>query len=430
MGTFLSVVYGSIVTVPIRDVARDLGVSIGAASLVITAMSLSFGALMPLGGWVGNRFGRRNVYCVGTAVLTLTGIAASFAPNLTVLVALRFVQGSASATVTPIVIAILAELYPPGERARALAGWALANGLGQALGPPLGGVIASVFGWRATFLAPAVFGLIATVAAWRYVPADPGRRVPLEWRGAAALTVGALLISSAVAGMPQTGLASAAFIVPIALGAAFVVLFVVTTRRAEHPFVSPAIFSEPSFVRSSLAVFTGTFLLGATGLGIPLYLTHALEMPIALAGFVSLALPVAMVFSARPSSGFVHRTSSTAGMRVGLAAAIVTGSALALATTLRIPIPALMAVVFVTGVGLSFIHTSCAVGSTATAASRYGAGVGLFNLIRVVGTSLGTAWIALIVQNTNDAYGLAFGGAAVVAAVGLAATFAVPPDRA
>lgn len=429
MGTFVSVVYGTIVTVPIRDVARDLGISIGAASLIITAMSLSFGALMPLGGWVGNRFGRRTVYCIGTGMLTLTGIAASFAPNLPVLVGLRFLQGSASATITPIVIAILAELYPPGERAKALAGWALANGLGQALGPPLGGVIASAFGWRATFLAPAFFGLIATIAAWRYVPADPGRRTPLEWRGAASLTVGALLVSSAVAGMPQTGLASAAFLVPLAVGAAFVALFVVTTRRAEHPFVSPAIFGEPSFVRSSIAVFTGTFLLGATGLGIPLYLTHALEMPIAIAGFVSLSLPVAMVFSARPSSGFVHRTSSTAGMRVGLGAGIVTASALALATAFRIPIPALMAVVFVTGVGLSFIHTSCAVGSTATPAARYGAGVGLFNLIRVVGTSLGTAWIALVVQNSTTAYGLAFAGAAVVAAVGLGGTFAVPPDR-
>lgn len=428
MGTFLSVVYGSIVTVPIRDVARDLGVSIGAASLIITAMSLSFGALMPIGGWVGNRFGRRNVYCIGTLVLTLTGIAASFAPNLPVLVGLRFLQGCASATITPLVIAILAELYHPSERARALAGWALANGLGQALGPPLGGVIASAFGWRATFLAPALIGVIATVAAWRYVPADPGQRIPLEWRGAGALTIGALLISSAVAGMPQTGLASVTFLAPIVIGAAFVALFVMTTRRAAHPFVSPAVFSEPSFVRSAVAVFTGTFLLGATTLGIPLYLTHALEMPIALAGFVSLALPVAMVLSARPSSGFVHRTSSTAGMRVGLGAAIVMGGALALATQLRIPIPALMAVVFVTGVGLSFIHTSCAVGSTATAAARYGAGVGLFNLIRVVGTSLGTAWIALVVQNSTTAYGFAFAGASVVAALGLAATFAVPRD--
>ena len=121
MGTFVSVVYGSIVTVPIRDVARDLGTSIGPASLVITAMSLSFGALMPLGGWVGNRFGRRTVYCIGTAVLSLAGIAASFAPNLPVLVGLRFFQGVSSATITPVVIAILAELYSPAERARALA---------------------------------------------------------------------------------------------------------------------------------------------------------------------------------------------------------------------------------------------------------------------------------------------------------------------
>jgi len=428
MGTFVSVVYGSIVTVPIREVARDLGISIGAASLVITAMSLSFGALMPLGGWIGNRFGRRRVYCIGTGALTLAGIAAAFAPNLPILVALRLLQGAASATITPVVIAILAEIHPPGERARALSGWALANGLGQALGPPLGGVIASLFGWRADFLAPAVFGVLAVLAAWRFVPPDLGTRTPLEWRGAGALTVGALAISSAIAGMPQVGPASPSFLVPLVVGAAFVTVFVQTTCRAEHPFVSPAVFGEPSYVRSAVAVVCGTFLLGASTLGIPLYLTHALRMPVASAGFVTLALPVAMVFSARPSSGFVHRTSSTAGMRVGLVAAIVMGCVLALATTERLPIPGLMAVIFVTGIGLSFVHTSCAVGSTATVAARYGAGVGLFNLIRVVGTLLGTAWVAFVIQNAPDAYAPAFGGAAIVAAIGFAGTFAVPRD--
>ena len=205
-------------------------------------------------------------------------------------------------------------------------------------------------------------------------------------------------------------------------------LFARLTYTAAHPFVSPAVFSDRSYQRSVVAVVGGTFLLGASTLGVPLYLTRALNMPVAFAGFVSLALPVAMVLSARPTSGFVHRTSSTAGMRVGLSSAIVMGVALAWATSVRLPIPGLMIVIFITGAGLSFIHTSCATGSTATAAARYGAGVGLFNLIRVVGTLLGTSWVALVIQNAPDAYGFAFAGTAVAAALGLSALFFLPRD--
>jgi DHA2 family metal-tetracycline-proton antiporter-like MFS transporter/DHA2 family florfenicol/chloramphenicol resistance protein-like MFS transporter len=259
---------------------------------------------------------------------------------------------------------------------------------------------------------------------------DPPRPAPLEWRGAGALTLGALAISFAVAFMPQIGPASPWFFALLAFGAAAVAVFVRITFAAAHPFVSPALFSDRSYQRSVVAVVGGTFLLGASTLGIPLYLTHALNMPVALAGFVSLALPVAMVLSARPTSGFVHRTSSTAGMRVGLVSAIVMSAALAWATSVRLPVPALMLVIFITGIGLSFIHTSCATGSTATAAARYGAGVGLFNLIRVVGTLLGTSWVALVIQNAPDAYGIAFGGAAAAAVLGLAGLFAIPHDQA
>ena len=414
-----------------RDIARDLHVSIAAASLVITAMSLSFGSFMPLGGWVGNRFGRRTVYCIGTGVLSLAGIAASFAPNLGVLVALRIVQGACSATVTPLVIAILAEMYAPSERPRALSGWAAANAIGQACGPPLGGLVAAWVGWRYNLLAPALIGALTCAAALRFVPPDAGRAVPLEWRGAGALTAGALLISSAISWMPQSGPFAPPILGGLVAGALFVAVFVVTTRRAEHPFVSPSVFVEPSYVRSAVGVSTGTFMLGAAMLGIPLYLTHALRMPTSSAGFVSFALPVAMVLAARPTSIFIHRTSSTAGLRIGLTMSIVMGSTLALAMDYRVPIPLLMAIIFVLGIGLSFVHTSCAVGGTATPAARYGAGVGLANLIRVVGTTSGTAWVALILTGaTADDYGFAFFGGVAVAIVGLIATFVVPRDTA
>lgn len=429
MGTFASVVFGTIMTVPIREIAGDLHVSIASASLILTAMSLTFGAFMPLGGWAGSRFGQRKVFGIGTAVLSVAGLAAAFAPNLEVLVALRLVQGSSSATITPLVIAILAEIFPPSQRARALSGWAAANGLGQAVGPPLGGLIAGWFGWRYTMVVPAILAAMACYLAFRYVPQRPARVVPLEWRGAAALTVGAMLVTFALAWMPQLGPANPAIIGALLAGAACAAVFIHLTRRAEHPFVSPTVFVDPAYVRSSLGVVTGTFMLGTAMLGIALYLTHALGIPIASAGFIAFALPLAMVLSARPTSGIIHRTSARTGLRIGLGCAFVMGLILAYAMEMRLAIPLLMVIIFVLGIGLSFVHTSCAVGSTATPATRYGAGVGLFNLIRVIGTTGGTAWVALVLSHDPNAFTLAFSGAASIAAVGLIGTFVVPEDE-
>ena len=66
-GTFVSVINSNIVNVPLRDIATDLHVSISAAALLVTTYGLAFGSLMPLGGWLGNRFGRRRIYCVGVS---------------------------------------------------------------------------------------------------------------------------------------------------------------------------------------------------------------------------------------------------------------------------------------------------------------------------------------------------------------------------
>jgi cyanate permease len=429
MGTFASVVFGTILTVPIRDIARDLHVTIAAASLIITAMSLTFGAFMPLAGWCGTRFGQRRVFGIGTMVLALSGLLAAFSPNLETMVGLRLLQGCSSATITPLVIAILAEIYPPAQRARALAGWAAANGLGQAVGPPLGGVIAGWLGWRYTMVAPALIAALACYLAFRYVPHRPSRNVSLDWRSAALLTVGSMLVTFSLAWMPQLGPLSPIIIGALAVGLTFFALFVRLTRRAEHPLVSPVVFVDPAYRRSSFGVFTGTFMLGTAMLGIALYLTHALGIPVAQAGFVAFALPVAMVLSARPTSGIIHRTSARNGLRLGLGTVFVMGLVIGYAMSAHAPIAFLMAAIFVLGIGLSFIHTSCAVGSTASAATRFGGGVGLFNTIRATGTTAGTAWCALVLSREPDAYTIAFVGAALVGAVGFVATYLMRSDE-
>ena len=150
-GTFMSVLGSTVLNVPIGAIARDLHVSIADAALLITTQAVTFAAFLPLADWIGNRFGRRNVYCAVLAGYSVAGVVGAVAPNLGVLIAVRIVQGLCAAGIVPLVMTLLSELYEPHERPLALSAWAMANSAGQAFGPPLGGLLTTYFGWRSIF---------------------------------------------------------------------------------------------------------------------------------------------------------------------------------------------------------------------------------------------------------------------------------------
>jgi MFS family permease len=421
-GTFMSVLSSTVLNVPLGAIARDLHVSIADASLLVTTQAITFATLLPLGDWVGNRFGRRNVYCAVIALYGIAGIVGALAPNLAVLVAVRIAQGAAAAGIVPLVMTLLAELYEPAERPLALSAWAMANSAGQALGPPLGGVLTSYFGWRSIFLPTPLIAAFACAAAWRYLPADVPRTLPLEWRGASTLTLGALFLLSALTAIPQLGAGSPTVALIALAGCACVIAFVRIIRRTENPFVSPRAFREPSYLTSCIGVFGATTAFSSALLAIPLYLTQALSVPLATAGFITLTLPLAMALIAPFSSVAVRRLGSGRTMQLGLLAIAAATASIALAVHLHYGIIAFVPAMILIGAALAAQYTAGAVGTTQSAAGRYGAGIGFFNLLRVGGAAAGPALVAIVLQHDAAAYAEVFAIACGVVLVGLGGT--------
>jgi MFS family permease len=424
-GTFMSVLSSTVLNVPIGAIARDLHVSIADASLLITTQAITFATLLPLGDWVGNRFGRRNVYCFVIALYGVAGIAGALAPNLGVLVAVRIAQGVAAAGIVPLVMTLLAELYEPSERPLALSAWAMANSAGQAFGPPLGGVLTSLFGWRSIFLPTPLLATFAGLAAWHYLPADVPRTLPLEWRGASALTLGALFLLAALTAVPQIGVHSPLLWLIALAGCACTAVFVHIIRTTEQPFISPDAFREPTYVTSCIGVFAATTAFGSALLAIPLYLTQALVVPLATAGFITLTLPLAMALIAPFSSVAVRRFGSGRTMQLGLIALALASASIAVVVTLHLGIAALFPAMVLIGAALAAQYTAGAVGTTHSAAGRYGAGIGFFNLLRLAGAAAGAALVAIVMQHDANAYAEVFGIACAVVLVALALTVVV-----
>ena len=421
----MSVLSSTVLNVPIAAIAHDLHVSIAAASLLITTQAITFATLLPLGDWVGNRFGRRNVYCIVIATYGISGIVGSIAPNLGVLVAVRIVQGASASCIVPLVMTLLADLYDPGERPLALSAWAMANSAGQALGPPLGGVLTSVFGWRSIFLPTSIIAASACVAAWRYLPADLPHTRPLEWRGAGTLTLGALFLLSAFTSIPQLGAHSPLPALIALAGCASVAAFVWVIRTSEHPFVSPLAFREPSYLTSCLGVFAATTAFSAALLAIPIYLTQALSIPLASAGFITLTLPLTMALVAPLSSVIVRRYGSERTIQLGLIALAASTALLALTVALGLGVIFFFPAMVLIGASLAAQYTAGASGATQSAPGRYGAGIGFFNLLRVGGAAAGPALVAVVLQNDATAYAQVFEISCALVLAGLAATVVI-----
>ena len=423
-GTFMSVLGSTVLNVPVGAIAKDLHVSIADATLLITTQAITFATFLPIADWIGNRFGRRNVYCAVLFGYSIAGVVGALAPNLGVLIAVRIVQGLCAAGIVPLVMTLLSELYEVHERPLALSAWAMANSAGQACGPPLGGLLATYFGWRSIFVPPSIIGLIACAAAFRYLPADAPRVLPLEWRGALSLTFGSALLLSAFVAVPQLGLVSPIVIALGLLGLACAGVFVSSIRTSRTPFVSPRAFTLASYRTPCIGVFAATIVFGSALLAIPLYLTQTLGLSLASAGFITLTMPLAMALVAPFSSVVVKRAGSGRTMLLGLLVLGVATGSIAVAAADHLGMWSMLPAMILIGASMASMYTAGAVGTTLSEAGRYGAGIGFFNLLRVAGSAIGAAYVAIVLKNDVGAYDVVFGIGGAIALIAFAASLA------
>ncbi|HWB68023.1 MAG TPA: MFS transporter [Mycobacteriales bacterium] len=427
LGTLTCTLSNNIVNVPLNQIMRDLRVPLSRGALVVVAFGLATAVMMPIAGWLADRFGRRRVYLSAVALIGLTSCGASLAPTLPVLVMFRVLQALAAASTLPAAMGILTELYGIEERGRGLGLWAAANGLGQAVGPPVGGLITGWLSWRWIFMPTISLSVVAFGLAALVVPRDRGQSARLDWLGASTLTGGAGLLVAAVTIVPQVGVDSPAVFALAAGGIVVLAGFARTLRTHREPFVNPGLFREPSYLRSTFGVFTQMFCLGGMLLAVPLYLIKGLHHSTTTAGLVVFALPAAMTVLAPAAGRAARGTRTRHALRAGLLV-LAAGQvllAVLLGTWAHTTAGIAMALV-VAGIGTAFVQAPAATGATRSALGRGGTGLGLFNLVRFAGSALGAAWGAIALSGGRH-YGLVFVVCAVVAVIGLAGTLTRAP---
>src|SRR5688572_6065268 len=170
LGSGMALLDGTVVNVALPTIGEDLDASLSQLQWVTNGYLLSLASLILLGGSLGDRFGRRRMFVVGTWWFAVASLLCGLAPNPEVLIAARVLQGVGGALLTPGSLAMIQGAFAHEDRPKAIGAWSGLGGIAAALGPFVGGVLIDYASWRWIFLINLPLAVVTVVIAQRFVP--------------------------------------------------------------------------------------------------------------------------------------------------------------------------------------------------------------------------------------------------------------------
>jgi EmrB/QacA subfamily drug resistance transporter len=396
----LVVIAVSSLNVAIPTILEDLEPSSTQLLWIIDSYALVFAGLLLLAGAIGDRFGRKGALLSGLTVFGLAALAASQAPNPEVLIATRAVMGVGAAFVMPATLSIVTSVFPPQERATAIATWAGFAGAGAALGPLMGGFMVEHFGWASVFLVNLPFVIVAIALIARYVPTSRDteeRRLDIVGAGLSVVALCGLLFG--IIQGPEEGWTSPLVLGSFAVAVVVGVLFVLWELRADEPMLDPRFFRIPAF-RAGTGVITAVFF-GMFGMFFMLtqYLQFVKGYSPLVAGLATVPSALTMLVVAPRSPRFVARFGSRRVVTAGL---LCVSASFAIYTLIG-PDTAYIAVAVALVIGAFGMGLSMAPASTAIVSSlpmsKAGVASAVNDVTREVGGALGIAVLGTILTS-------------------------------
>ncbi len=239
----------TVVNVAVNRIGASIGGGVTAMQWVVSAYTIAFAALILTAGACGDRFGARRLFTAGFVVFILASAACAAAPDVTVLIAARTVQGVGAAVLVPCSLALLNHTYPdPSRRAWAVGWWAAGASVALAAGPVVGGVLIAGFGWRSIFLINLPLGALAIWLTNRNLdetPPNEGRGLDLPGQVAGVLALGLLAAATIEGG--SAGFASPGVLIAYAVCLLAWCGFVTVEARSRRPMLPLSLFGETTF---------------------------------------------------------------------------------------------------------------------------------------------------------------------------------------
>ena len=282
-----------------------------------------FSALLITGGTFGDKFGARNVFTWGFALFTLGSIGCGLANNMSMLIAMRGVQGIGAALLIPTSLTLIRLSFTdPAMRRTAVALWGACGGIALAAGPVLGGFLIQYFGWRSVFLINVPLGLLAIFLIQRF--ASPSPRVEKKIDGFGQVSI-AICIAAMTYGLTESS-AQGWTSGPLGMmftAVVFLVVFALTQRRVKFPMLPARLAKNKVLATTALcgAVINLTFY--GTVFDLSIYFQSILHYDAIKTGLSFIPLTAVLTISTMVSSLVAKKVSDIRIIITGFSVQII-----------------------------------------------------------------------------------------------------------
>ena len=408
VGTLMGALDTSIVNVALPYIRANLGASLTEIAWISVGYIIALVIIMPMTAWLGATFGRKRVYMACLALFTLASFFCGAARSLGLLVFFRILQGLGAGALQPTEQAILRETFPAEKQAMAMGLYGLAVMIGPAIGPTLGGWITDNYNWPWIFYINIPIGIAGLWMVHRFVHDPPYLReqrgkTKVDGVGIALLTVGLGSMQTVLEEGQINDWFESSFIVGLTVVAVVaLVAFVWWELRVENPVVDLSVLRNMSFT-------TGTFIGGILGVSlyssmflVPLFLQELLQYPATTSGLALMPRSLVMLVC-MPIGGLLYNRLGPKWM-IG-SGLLIAGVAPIMMShfTLQTGMLDLLWPQMIQGVGFVLIFVALSTTSLAGIERRkMTSATGLYNLVRQLGGSFGTAIFATMLERDQQ----------------------------
>jgi DHA2 family methylenomycin A resistance protein-like MFS transporter len=387
----------TIVNVALPSIQRELGVTPANLEWVINVYCVVLASLLLVGGALGDRYGRKRLYVAGLVLFTICSAACALATDDPQLIAFRALQGAGAAVMAPLTLAILVDAFPAERRTSAIGIWAGVAGLGFGLGPVLGGLLIEAFDWSAVFWVNVPLGVLGVILAGVGVreSRDPGAR-RLDPLGTVLVASGLVLLTYGLVETNEHHWLSAYSLALFGAAAALLALFGAWERRTPHPMVPLSLFRSIGFASANAVYVLSYVALAGMFFFLTLYFQNVRDWSALKTGlsWIPLNVPFLLVtpLAGRINASFGAGRVSALGVFVA-SVGMLGFTQLELGSSYLAVWPCYVLVGL--GYGLAVPAIAAAAMGTVPAAHS-GAGSGILNSSRQIGTALGLAVLGSI----------------------------------
>lgn len=421
----LSSLSTSSANVALPTLMHDFGSTFQQVQWVVVAYLLAITTLIVSAGRLGDMVGRKRLLLAGLGLFVTASALCSVSPWLGLLIAARAAQGLGASVMMALTMAFVSETVPKDKTGSAMGLLGTTSAIGTALGPTLGGLLISGFGWSAIFLVNIPLGLLTIWFAWRYLPFDSRKdqavRSHFDLIGTLLLaaTLGAYALAMTI-GRGHFGAINGVLLLVAAIGT---VLFGFVETRVASPLIRPAMFSAAPLISGFITSFLVSIVMMTTLIVGPFYLSRTLMLEPYTVGLVMSVGPLVAAFTGIPAGRIADHFGTRRTTAVGLLG-MALGSAVLSVMPAKFGIGGYVAPLALMTAGYALFQTANNTGVMADVESaQRGVISGMLNLSRNLGLLTGASAMGAVFSYASAA-DIVFASARAIE-IGSQTTFAI-----